>query len=120
MTTNKIKGNQLKTKKTNPTTFDLGGITYKMSMDFNVMTELEEVYGDINKAFEDLQAMKIKAIRAVIYAIVKVEDETKTLKEVGAMLDINFMEEFAKKMGLVMADAMPEKEDEDEDDEPKN
>ena len=119
MTTKKIKGNQLKTKKSAPTTFDLGGVTYKMSMDFNVMSELEEVYGDINKALNDLQLMKVKAIRAVIYATVKVENEEITLKEVGSMLDMSFMQDFARKMGLVMADSMPEK-DEDENEEGKN
>jgi len=44
---------------------------------------LEEVYGDLNKAFDDLQSMKLKAVRALIYAAVKVEDEEITLKTVG-------------------------------------
>lgn len=113
----KIKGNQLKTKKTNVTTFNLGGKEYKMDFNFNVMSELEEVYGDINKAFEDLQSMKIKAIRALIYSIVKVDNEEMTLKEVGELLNMSFMTEFATKMGVVMADSMPAKSEINEFDE---
>lgn len=59
----------------------------------NTFCELEEVYGDINKAFEDLQNRKIKAIRALIYSAIKAEYESVTLKEVGRMLTLIYLKE---------------------------
>ena len=117
----KVTGRQLKTKRKNPTTFNLGGKEYEVKLDFNVMSELEEVYGDISKAFTDLQKQKIKAIRALIYSIIKVEDENVTLKEVGSLLNTDFMAEFSAKMGIVLNDSMPEKTEEyEEAEEAKN
>jgi len=67
----------------------------------NTFCELEEVYGDINQAFEDLQNRKIKAIRALIYSAIKVENENVTLKEVGQMLTLSDME----KLGTAINDS---------------
>ena len=70
----------------------------------NTFCELEEVYGDINKVFEDFQLMKIKAIRALLYAAIKVEDDTVTLKSVGDVLQLSDLE----RLGIVINDALSE------------
>ncbi|URZ06767.1 hypothetical protein [Clostridium felsineum] len=106
-----VKGKELKTNKKDVPTFILDGKEYKIVMDFNVLSELEEIYGNIDKAFDDIQALKIKALRAVIYSIVKAENENVTLKEIGKKLDIDFIENFVEKMGIVLNDSMPEKKD---------
>ena len=77
----------------------------------NTFCELEEVYGDLNKAFDDLQNMKVKAIRALIFAAVKVEDETVTLKDVGERLGINDLERLGIAINEALATAMPEVEE---------
>jgi phosphopantetheine adenylyltransferase len=110
----KIKGTQLKSKK-NIETFTIGGKTYEIKMDFNVLAELEEVYGSIDQALTDLSNMKIKAIRALVYSIVKVEDETATLKGVGALLNQDFITEILVKVGNVLNNDMPEPKEVDED-----
>ena len=74
----------------------------------NTFCELEEVYGDINQAFEDLQNRKIKAIRALIYSAIKAEDESVTLKEVGRMLTLNDMERLGAAINEALVIAMPE------------
>ncbi|SUY47672.1 Uncharacterised protein [Clostridium putrefaciens] len=54
---------------------------YELKFDMNTFCELEEVCGDINKAFEDLQNRKVKAIRALIYSAIKAEDKSVTLSK---------------------------------------
>lgn len=110
-----VKGKQLKTNSVNKEqTITVGGKEYKLTLDFNVMAELEEIYGDFNLALNDILNMKIKAIRAFIYAIIKAEDEDEdlTIKKVGKMLDMNFITDFLNKMGEVLKNDMPEKTEE--------
>jgi hypothetical protein len=92
--------------------FHLGDREYELKFDMNTFCELEEVYGDIHKAFEDLQNMKIKAIRALIYAAVKVENENVTLRDVGSMLSIKDMEALGETINQALSKAMPELEEE--------
>ena len=82
--------------------FTLGNKEYELKFNMNTFCELEEVYGDINKAFEDLQLMKIKAIRALLYAAIKVEDDTVTLKSVGDLLQLGDLE----RLGTVINEAL--------------
>lgn len=106
-----VKGNDLKTKKTNIQTIEVGGKTYPIVFDFNVLSELEDVYGDVSNAFEDLEKIKVKAIRALVYSLVKVEDEDVTLKEVGKMLNMDFINQFVEKAGIALNNDMPAKEE---------
>ncbi|SHF33322.1 tail assembly chaperone [Caloramator proteoclasticus] len=85
---------------------------YELKFDMNTFCELEEVYGDINKAFEDLQNKKFKAIRALIYAAVKAEDENITLKEVGKMITLDELENLSLAINKALNMAMPEVTDE--------
>jgi hypothetical protein len=87
--------------------FTLGDKEYELKLNMNTFCELEEVYEDLNKAFDDLQKMKIKAIRALIYAAVKVEDGTATLKNVGERLEIKDLERLGKAINEALDSAMP-------------
>ncbi len=91
--------------------FKLGDKEYELKLDMNTFCELEEVYGDLNKAFDDLQSMKLKAVRALIYAAVKVEDEEVTLKIVGEKLGLNDLERLGTAINEALSKAMPEAED---------
>lgn len=86
----------------------LGDKEYSLKFNMNTFCELEEVYGDINKAFEDLQRMKIKAIRALIYSAIKVDDDEITLKEVGELLGISDLERLGTVINEALGEAMPE------------
>jgi hypothetical protein len=88
--------------------FNLKGKEYELKFDMNTFCELEEVYGDINQAFEDLQNKKIKAVRALIYSAVKTENESVTLQEVGQMLTLNDMEKLGAAINEALSIAMPE------------
>ncbi len=91
--------------------FKLKDKEYELKFDMNTFCELEEVYGDINQAFEDLQNRKIKAIRALIYSAIKAEDESVTVKEVGRMLTLNDMERLGTAINEALNMAMPEIEE---------
>lgn len=92
--------------------FKLSDKEYELKFDMNTFCELEEVYGDINQAFEDLQNRKIKAIRALIYSAIKAEDESVTLKDVGRMLTLNDMEAIGTVINEALNASMPEVTDE--------
>lgn len=91
--------------------FTMADKEYDLKLNMNTFCELEEVYGDLNKALDELQNMKIKAIRALIYAAVKTEDETATLKDIGEKLGINDLERLGKAINEALYAAMPEVEE---------
>lgn len=91
--------------------FTLGNKEHELKFNMNTFCELEEVYGDINKAFEDLQLMKIKAIRALLYAAIKVEDDTVTLKSVGDLLQLSDLERLGGVINEALSESMPEMEE---------
>lgn len=100
-----MKASELKNKGIK---FILGDKEYELRFNMNTFCELEEIYGDLNKAFDDLKAMKIKAIRALIYAAVKVDDETATLRGVGEKLEIQDLERIGTAINEALSKAMPE------------
>ena len=91
--------------------FTLGNKEYELKFNMNTFCELEEIYGDINKAFEDLQLMKIKAIRALLYAAIKVEDNSATLKSVGDLLQLSDLERLGTVINEALSESMPEIEE---------
>lgn len=104
----KLKASELRNKGIK---FKLSSKEYELKFDMNTFCELEEIYGDINKAFEDLENRKIKAIRALIYSAIKAEDESVTLKDVGRMLTLSDMEKLGTAINEALNIAMPEVEE---------
>ena len=100
-----MNGNELKDKGIK---FTLGEKEYELKFNLNTFCELEDIYGDLNKAFDDLQRMRIKAVRALVYAAVKVEDESITLKNVGSMLGLDDLERLGTVINEALSIAMPE------------
>lgn len=91
--------------------FMLGDKEYELKLNMNTFCELEEIYGDLNTAFDDLQKMKMKAVRALIYAAVKAEDENVTLKQVGEQLELDDLEKLGTAINQALSQAMPEAKD---------
>lgn len=100
-----MKASELKNKGIK---FELGAKVYELKLNMNTFCELEDIYGDLNQAFEDLQGMKLKAARALIYAAVKVEDEEITLKDVGEQIGLNDLERLGIAINEALSIAMPE------------
>jgi len=100
-----LKGKELKDKGIK---FTLNEKEYELKFNLNTFCELEDIYGDLNKAFEDLQRMKIKAVRALVYAAVKVEDDSVTLKKIGSLLGLDDLERLGTVINKALSIAMPE------------
>lgn len=60
--------------------------SFMIAFDFNALCELEEVYGDFNKAIQDMQIGKLKAMRAMLYSAIKPRNEDVTLVEIGELM----------------------------------
>jgi hypothetical protein len=103
-----MKGNNIKDKGIK---FTLGEKEYELKFNLNTFCELEEIYGDLNKAFDDLQRMKIRAVRALVYSAVKVEDDSATLKVIGSLLGLDDLERLGTVINKALSIAMPEVEE---------
>ena len=91
--------------------FILGDKEYELKLNMNTFCELEEIYGNLDAAFEDLQKMKLKAVRALIYAAVKIEDDQMTLKQVGELLGLSDLERLGTAINAALSASMPEAEE---------
>ncbi len=94
--------------------------TFKIAFDFNAMCELDEVYGDFEKAMKALQEGKgkLKAMRALIYASIKPRYPQYTLIDIGEMLtEIMSSEEKANyvqdQLEKAMSLALPNQEEQE-------
>lgn len=97
---------------------ELGDRTFKIAFDFNCMCELDEVYGDFDRAIKAMDEGKgrLKAIRALIYSAIKPRYENITIVEVGELLtEIMRNEEKAEylmqQIDKALTLAMPSKEE---------
>lgn len=97
---------------------ELGGRTFNIAFDFNCMCELDEVYGDFDKAIKaiDQGIGRLKAIRALIYSAIKPRYEDITILEVGELLtdimkDTKKAEYLMKQIDKALTLAMPDKEE---------
>jgi hypothetical protein len=103
-----MKGMDLKTKSVKVI---IGGTEKNLRFDMNTFCELEEIYGDLNAAFDALTTMKLKAVRAFVYAALKSENEAITLSEVGRSLGIEDLEMLAGALSEALDISMPKEED---------
>lgn len=91
-----------------------------LNFDLNAFCELEEIFGDIDKAFKALDSGSMKAIRGLLYAGLKTDDETLTIKKVGSMITMDNIGEISNVIGNALGGSMPEVEEASEDEEEKN
>jgi hypothetical protein len=57
-----------------------------LKYDLNAFAELEDRFGTIQKAFDELEKQKLKAVRAIVWAGLIHEDPKLTEQQVGSML----------------------------------
>lgn len=77
-------------------------------LDFNAYCDIEEEYGDFQYIFEKMQGMSPIAIRALLWAGLKHEDEELTLKEVGRMIGLADREYINERIIKALELSMPE------------
>lgn len=94
--------------KTNPgVKIELGGKERTMILDLNAMATYEEVTG--KSLFNaDMKSIGAKELRALLWACLIHEDESLTLKQVGAWITGDNMGEVAQKLSAARGEAIPE------------
>lgn len=92
-------------------TINKGGKERHLRFDLNAFAYLEEKYGSIDAVMEKIDKGSILALRDLLWAGLRHEDDQLTLEEVGAMFDLRNLEEVSKQIYEAMGAAMPNKKD---------
>lgn len=75
--------------------------------DLNAFCDLEDRYGTIEKAMNEMQKGSIKAIRYMLYLGLLNEDENLTEKKVGRLININNLQNVMQRLTAAMAISSP-------------
>lgn len=92
-------------------TINKGGKERHLRFDLNAFAYLEEKYGSIDAVMEKIDKGSILALRDLLWAGLRHEDDQLTLEDVGAMFDLRNLEEVSKQIYEAMGAAMPNKKD---------
>ena len=87
MATKKVTGKELKGDNAKNKII-LDGMEYDITLDLNAFAELEEIYGDVTEALDGLEKGSFKAIRAILFAILKSQNDKLTLVKVANKLNM--------------------------------
>lgn len=86
----------------------------RISIDMNALVELEEKYGNIDKAFSAISANpKMKDIRYILYLSLMHEDSELTETKVGKLVSMNNLALVMDALGNALTDSLPEAKEED-------
>lgn len=111
MATKRVTGKELK-GDVSKNTIVLDGIEYEINLDLNAFAELEEIYGDPTKALEGLEKGSFKAIRDILYAMLKTQNPKLTLFQVGKMINVKNIVEITEKINASAMNSLPEADEE--------
>lgn len=89
-------------------------------LDLNAMAAYEEVTGKSLFKGIDIANMGATELRALLWACLVHEEESLTLKQVGAWINATNMVNLAKTLDSAAVNAIPQKQDGDENDPPGN
>ena len=90
----------------------LGGKEFQVKFDLNALCNLQEKFGDFTKAFENIET-DFKKIRSLLHiGLANGENENITESEVGALIDMNNLNEVTEALTEAFGNAMPSTEDE--------
>ena len=74
----------------------------------NALAELEDKYGSVEAAFSKVEKENsVSALRYVLWAGLMWEDDELTEKQVGNLIDLNYMQEMITTLGVALDGDMP-------------
>ena len=74
----------------------------------NALALLEEKYGSVEKAFEEVQkSNSVIGLRYLLWAGLSWEDAELTEHDVGNLIDIGYMSDMMEKLGIALDDSLP-------------
>lgn len=98
----------LKDVKSKPVKITLSdGIERELKFTLNAMAELEDKYGSVEEAFKQLDSNSIKAIRFILWAGLIWEDDSLTERQVGNLIDIQYLQSLMESVGAAFDSDMP-------------
>jgi hypothetical protein len=103
-----MKGKELKTKKIK---LILNDGEHEVLFDMNALAEIEDYYGDIQAGMDKFKEKPINAMRVFIYALLKTEKEDITLRQAGALIPTNRIDETINAITAGLDEAMPDDEE---------
>lgn len=83
------------------------GVEREVRFTLNAMAELEDRYGSVNAAFEALEQNSVKAARFILWAGLMHSDENLTEKQVGDLIDINYLQNIMDTMSDALGEDSP-------------
>ena len=86
------------------------GVERHLKFDLNAMAELEDRYGSVDAAFEQLDKNSIKAVRFILWAGLIHEEPELTEKQVGSLIDIPYLRSIMGTLSSAFENDMPSAE----------
>lgn len=96
----------IKRKATKITLLD--GVERTLRFTLNALAELESEYGSVDDAFAQLEKGSVVALRFILWAGLVHEDENLTVKQVGNLIDLDYMKDLTDKLGEALSSDMPQ------------
>ncbi|MCL6443928.1 MAG: hypothetical protein K6T83_10810 [Alicyclobacillus sp.] len=84
-----------------------------LCFDLNAFADIEENYESVHKAITDLLNNRTAAARLILWAGLRHEDESLTLRQVGAMMNPADLTDIAATLLEALEDALPKAEADD-------
>lgn len=105
------KLSDIKNNKKN--TVILGGKECEVSLNMNKLCDLEEKFGSIEKAFDEVQKYKMTAIRTFLHIAIKGNEFLKdsTEEEIGELIEIGDIENIMTAITYAINGTLPEADD---------
>lgn len=96
--------------KRQPVYIELGGEQKQLKYTLNSFAEMEDRYGSVDEALKAMEKGSIKAVRFMLWVGLIHADDTITEKQVGALIELNDLNELSEKMNQTMNLDLPVKE----------
>lgn len=87
------------------------GVARELRFTLNAMAEMEDRYGSVEAAFKALESNSMKAVRFILWCGLMYTEEGLTEQQVGALIDLQCLEEINNVMAEAFGNDMPEKGD---------
>ena len=106
--------NDLSNIKTKKTPIKIAGEEKYLHYNLNAFAELEEIYGTIDAAMNELSKGSVKSIINILRAGLLHENEKLTAKKVGEMFDLSEISYIGERINTAISQAMPEANENEE------
>lgn len=93
-----------------PVFIELDGKQMELKFTLNSFAEMEDRYGTVDAALEQMQKGSIKSVRFMLWAGLIHSDDSITEKYVGGLIELQDLQELSDKLNAVMTQDLPDDE----------